>query len=362
MKPFKKEDVHPLAINIQKLQRYNYEYFNCEEVVFFEYIVVKGMAFKKIEEFFHSSETIRQETGIKKHSLNSIIKKFENLGIISIEVKGMPRVKHFKVHFPRIVELIPNIYQLSESSKLYPNFSKHLSDYFLPLVENYQKKNSNKNNKNNNNLTHTNIELDNERQSCENLIMSFNNFLSSLKYKKNISPAALKFNEMDLYRALKNYDIEIICEYIQQFFNEKSNATLSNFFAFDEIAFNKLKFIEQKIADENEFVEKFLETLQNVYDDRVELYNEDEENDITIPETQLVITARIKILLKFALKYRSELQIKNAFIAYIDAIHNDQLTVSKILPYFLSTKNDEYEIIDKYLEIYTLNYTNSKYY
>ena len=54
MKKFKKEDTHPLAINIQKLQRYNYDYFNCEEVVFFEYIVVKGMAFKKKKEFFLS--------------------------------------------------------------------------------------------------------------------------------------------------------------------------------------------------------------------------------------------------------------------------------------------------------------------
>ena len=147
MKKFKKEDTHPLAINIQKLQRYNYDYFNCEEVVFFEYIVVKGMAFKKKKEFFHSSETIRQETGIKKHSLKSIISRFESLGIISTEIKGMPRVKYFTVHFPKIVELIPKIYQLSNNGKLPSDFSKHLSDFFLPLVDNYQEKNNIKNNK-----------------------------------------------------------------------------------------------------------------------------------------------------------------------------------------------------------------------
>jgi hypothetical protein len=44
MKPYKKNDTHPLAINVLKLNRYNYDFFNCEEVVFFEYIIVKGMA------------------------------------------------------------------------------------------------------------------------------------------------------------------------------------------------------------------------------------------------------------------------------------------------------------------------------
>ena len=41
-----------MGYNILKLNRYNYDFFNCEEVVFFEYIVVKGMAFKKKKEFF----------------------------------------------------------------------------------------------------------------------------------------------------------------------------------------------------------------------------------------------------------------------------------------------------------------------
>src|SRR5690606_23134477 len=214
MKQFKKEDIHPLAINIQKLQRYNYDYFNCEEVVFFEYIVVKGMAFKKNPEFFHSSETIRKETGIKKHSLNSIISRFEDLGIISIEIKGMPRVKHFKVHFPKIVELLPKIYQLSENGKLYSNFSKHLSDFFIPLVDNYLQKNNIKNNKKEINKK----EKNNSESEEERTLSFFNDYLSSLKYKKNISPAALNFNDVDLFRALKEYDIEIICEYIEKYF------------------------------------------------------------------------------------------------------------------------------------------------
>ncbi|GAL75985.1 hypothetical protein JCM19275_209 [Nonlabens ulvanivorans] len=146
MKSYKQKDKHPLAINIIKLNRYNYDFFNCEEVVFFEYIVVKGMAFKKKKEFFHSSETIRQETGIKKHSLNSIISKFESLGIISTEIKGMPRVKYFTVHYPIIVDLFPKIYQLSDNGKLPTDLSIHLADFFIPLVDNYSEKNNIKNN------------------------------------------------------------------------------------------------------------------------------------------------------------------------------------------------------------------------
>ena len=75
MKINKEKDVHPLAINILKLQRYNSDFFNCEERTFFEYLIIKGMAFKN-KEFFHSSETIYIETGIKKHSLKTIIKRF----------------------------------------------------------------------------------------------------------------------------------------------------------------------------------------------------------------------------------------------------------------------------------------------
>ncbi|HAT65208.1 MAG TPA: hypothetical protein DCS66_11495, partial [Flavobacteriaceae bacterium] len=198
MKKFKKEDTHPLAINIQKLQRYNYDYFNCEEVVFFEYIVVKGM----------------------------------------------PRVKYFTVHFPKIVELIPKIYQLSNNGKLSSDFSKHLSNFFIPLVDNYQQKNNIKNNKEEINKKE---KKDSDSES-EDVLSFFNNYLSSLKYQKNISPAALKFNDLDLFPALKEYEIDFICEYLEKYFEEENRPTLSKFFTFDSIAINKLKYVEQKIV------------------------------------------------------------------------------------------------------------------
>lgn len=356
MKKFKKEDKHPLAINIQKLQRYNYDYFNCEEVVFFEYIVVKGMAFKKKKEFFHSSETIRQETGIKKHSLKSIISRFESLGIISTEIKGMPRVKYFTVHYPKIVELTAKIYQLSNNGKLPSDFSKHLSDFFIPLVDNYQKKNNIKNNK-----EEINKKEKNDSDSEEEGVLSFfNNFLSSLKYQKNISPTALKFNDVDLFRALKEYDIDFICEYLEKYFEEEHRPSLNKYFSFDSIAVNKLKYIEQKMVDEDDYVENMLNELQRIYDRRIEMYNKDDDYSRAKSKTKLVVTKRIKEQLKTALKFRSELQITHSFTAYADDLLRGNLSISKILPYFLSSKDGEYEIIDTYLEHFNLQYSYSK--
>jgi len=356
MKKFKKEDTHPLAINILKLKRYNYDFFNCEEVVFFEYIVVKGMAFKKKIEFFHSSETIRQETGIKKHSLKSIISRFESLGIISTDIKGMPRVKYFTVHFPIIVDLIPKIYQLSNNGKLSSNFSKHLSDFFIPLVENYLQKNNIKNNKEEINKK----EKKDSESEGEDVLSFFNDYLSSLKYKKNISPAALKFNDVDFYRTLKGYDIETICEYLEKFFEETNRPTVNKFFAFDDIAINKLKYIEQKIVDENDYVEHLLDELQRIYKKRIELHNDNKSTRRGKSHSVLVVTKRIKDQVKDALNLKSELEITNAFTPYIDEILNENLTISKILPYFFAFKNDEYEIIDTYLEYHNLHYGYSK--
>jgi len=355
MKKIKKEDVHPLAINIKKLQRYNYNFFNCEEVVFFEYMVVKGMAFKKQNEFFHSSETIRQETGIKKHSLNTIIKKFIALEIISIEVKGMPKVKYFTVHFPKIVELFPKIYQLSENGQLQPNFSKHLADFFIPLVDNYQEKNNIKNSKNNNKK-----EKEEGESESEFALSFFNDFLSKLKYKNKISPAALKFNEIDLFRASNEYEIELLCQYIEKYFKENYSPSLKQFFKFDAISPNKIKLIEELLVEEDLFAEQIINNLQDTYKHRVKMYNDDDDYKRAKGNSKLVVTNRIKEQIKEALKVKSEIEITNAFTSYIDDILKGELEVRKILPYFFSIKDDEYQIIDNNLENFNLKYSYEK--
>lgn len=355
LKKSKNKDVHPLAINILKLQRYNYDYFNCEEVVFFEYIVVKGMAFKKKKEFFHSSETIRKETGIKKSSLKTIIKKFIDLGILSTEVKGMPRVTYFKVHFPKIIELFHKIYQLNENGTLPADFSKQLSEFFNPLVDNYQEKNNIKNN---------NEDIIKEKNNTEseelNNIDIFNSYISKLSYEQNRRPNTFIYNEVDLFRALNEYEVNTLSEYVGKYFEEEPNPTLIKFFAFDKISANKIIYIEQKMSDEKKYVESLLIALQSIYDKRIEMYNKDDKYPRAKSKTKLVITERIKENLKEALNHRSELQITNAFTPYIDDLLRNNLNVKKTLPYFLAEKDGEYEIIDIYLEQHNLSYSYIK--
>ena len=83
------KDANPMAINLLKVQRYNFNYFGLEEVCLFEYLVVKGKSFG-FKQFYHSTATIQKEIGLKRNKLNTILTKFQKLGIIMIEIKGFP--------------------------------------------------------------------------------------------------------------------------------------------------------------------------------------------------------------------------------------------------------------------------------
>jgi hypothetical protein len=101
-------DKNPTCLNILKLQRYNFKFFSLEEVVFFEYLIVKAKAFG-FGQFYHSTETISSETGIKRTKLDTIIGKFNKLGILQVEIKGFPKVKHFMVNFEHICFIVSNL-------------------------------------------------------------------------------------------------------------------------------------------------------------------------------------------------------------------------------------------------------------
>lgn len=122
---------------------YNFEKHNLEEVVFFEYLVIKGQAFK-FKPFFYSNRRITEETGIRKAALATIIKKFQGYGIIDVEVKGFPLVQYFTVNYREILKKLPDFYQLSENGKLLSDNGKLLSEFYQPLSENSQEKKLNK--------------------------------------------------------------------------------------------------------------------------------------------------------------------------------------------------------------------------
>jgi len=128
----KKKVPIPLATNILRFQKYNFNFFATDEVIMFEYLTVKAISFR-FKIFWHASSTIEDETGIKRCRLDTILDKFVQLKIATITVKGMPKVKHFKIHFNKIYSLRPKIYRLS---KLSADERKQLADYFKSLAEN----------------------------------------------------------------------------------------------------------------------------------------------------------------------------------------------------------------------------------
>ncbi|GAL71494.1 hypothetical protein [Jejuia pallidilutea] len=90
------------------------------------------------------------------------------------------------------------------------------------------------------------------------------------------------------------------------------------------------------------------------------MHNQSDSQKRGKSESKLVVTKRIKQQIKNALKVKTELEITNAFLPYIDQILKEQISISKILPYFFSFKNDEYEIIDNYLDYYNIHYGYDK--
>ena len=90
------------------------------------------------------------------------------------------------------------------------------------------------------------------------------------------------------------------------------------------------------------------------------MYNDDDDYKRAKSNSKLVVTNRIKEQIKEALKVKSEIEITNAFTSYIDNILKGELEVRKILPYFFSIKDDEYQIIDNNLEYFNLKYSYEK--
>lgn len=134
------KDKHGFAINILKFQYYNFEFFNCQEIVLYETLVVLGgISFANKEEFYHSTQTLVGKTGIKEYSINTILKKFKELGFIDYQIKGMPQVKHFRIYWDIILEMLPEIYQFDKVKEYFGGSTKPLIDFYQQLAENNEK-------------------------------------------------------------------------------------------------------------------------------------------------------------------------------------------------------------------------------
>ena len=340
-----------MAVNIRKLQRYNFSFFTLEEVVFFEYLVVKAPLFK-FREFYHSTATIAKEIGIKRSKLESIITKFGKMGLLQVEVKGFPKVKHFSVNFEKISFFLPKIYQSAENGKLSADMSKLLVDFYNPLVETYQKKNINK-------------ETIKETLKKEYLDDSGWNafayiFIEKIRLGKKelfLSDAAIKYDEQALYQTYKTYGTDAIT-YLDDFLKKKSRlAKISDFLKPDKYAISKNVFIEEEKIQEKLDGKKLIETLGKCFNDRREMATDSKRK---FSKTNLIANDVIIDKAAQALKSISENEIQHAFIAYADAIISNTVQPRKILPYFFTWQYGSYSVIEEYLDRFNVNYSISK--
>jgi hypothetical protein len=100
------------AVYLKNFMKYS-SFFDCEERVFFEALLVKHKVFRGA--FSWSIPQTESELGIKRSRREAIIKKFIKLGIIETLTVPMPgehmkTITQFKVNIPKVVELIPKIY------------------------------------------------------------------------------------------------------------------------------------------------------------------------------------------------------------------------------------------------------------
>ena len=133
-------DKHGLAINILKFQYYNFEFFNCQEIILYETLMVLGgIHFAKKDEFYHSTASLFDKTGIKEYTVNKTMIRFKQLGILDYQIKGMPQVKYIRILWDNVLEMLPKIYQFDKVEEYFGGSTQPLIDFYKLLAENNEK-------------------------------------------------------------------------------------------------------------------------------------------------------------------------------------------------------------------------------
>lgn len=342
-----------MAVNILKLKRYNFNFFSLEEVIIFEYLVIKGKAFK-FGTFFHSSAVIAKETGIKRNKLETIIKRFISLNLIKVNKIGMPKVKHWLVIYPAIPPLFDKIYQFSENGKLTVTNLKLLNDFYKPFVEGYEKKNNKEE-----------YIKENRKEKLEDdselalAVGGMRDYFFELKNEFSLNASQVKHTDLDLLNLLRTYDAELIKKMARRFFQENDySGSLSTFLKADKHFPDKNIFIEK--AHKNDFLhaKQFLEKLEETFNDRREKITSDKSNKRGLSKTSLVINDNIIQKAVIAIQEKGELAIEHAFIAFTDEVLKGNTNVQKLLPFFFARDPfQELNVIDNYLDFFNLNYS-----
>lgn len=105
-------DTHPLAVNFKKLQKYKLTEAKIDEIIFFEWLIVKQKSFGDGNEFFYQQHRVLEEIGLRAARFRAIREKFQELGL-EYEVKGNNNMTYYTLT-PEFIEAAVTEYVRSE--------------------------------------------------------------------------------------------------------------------------------------------------------------------------------------------------------------------------------------------------------
>ncbi len=117
--------------------KYNSNFFSCDERVMFEAMLIKFKAFK-YKPFYWSKNEMFKEAGIKKDRATKIIKRFEELGIITSElVKTVlgnrpMQITYYNIVSEKVIELLPQIFEGRDDNC---NMNLEIKKYLSPSIK-----------------------------------------------------------------------------------------------------------------------------------------------------------------------------------------------------------------------------------
>lgn len=131
-----------MGIEVTNFLKYNSNFFTCDERVMFITLLVKYKCFD-FKPFFWSKKVIFEELGIKKDRATKILKKFEELEILSSKVvKSMignrpQQITYYDLDTAKILDLLPKIIKNYEDEEyeLIHDIEKYLKPAIKPIYK-----------------------------------------------------------------------------------------------------------------------------------------------------------------------------------------------------------------------------------
>lgn len=127
-----------MGVEVTNFLKYDSNFFTCDERVMFITLLVKYKCFD-FKPFFWSKKVIFEELGIKKDRATKILKRFEELGILSSEVvKSMianrpQQITYYDLDTKKVIDLLPKIIKNYEKEEC--ELIHDIENYLKPAIK-----------------------------------------------------------------------------------------------------------------------------------------------------------------------------------------------------------------------------------